>query len=242
MAPSSRSRFSTAPISRLRSPSCSTRAPAWRAGWRRRRKPRSGSCGACAAGPGPGDRLRQPRAGHPGLHEQRGDLEGAIRRTNAGGLDVTAQRDLHRAERAEADAGARHRRDPPAGHRRALRRRRHVEPGQLRRGAGSRQALGDGHLRDRPALTRRAEPRVQRCGVRAAPADPTDRRARVLHTRDRRARDRLRANRRRVVEPVHAGLHIAQSQAGRRMAADRGAYLRTERLGAGETGVYAPTS
>ena len=103
------------------------------------------------AGSGAGDRLRQPRAGHSGLHEQCRRSRGRDPSHQPGRLHVAAQRDLHRTEGAEADAGARHGRHPAAGDRRALRRRGHVEPGQLRRGAGSRQAVGDGDLRDWPA-------------------------------------------------------------------------------------------
>ena len=84
----------------------------------------------------------------------------AIRRTDRRRLDLAAQRDLHRAEGAEATQAPRHGRDPATGDRRALRRRGHVQPRQLRRGAGSRQAVRDGDLRDRPALARRARTRA----------------------------------------------------------------------------------
>ena len=55
---------------------------------------------------------------------------------------------LKELKKIQAENG---RRDPPPGHRRPLRRRRYLEPGRVRRGAGSGEALGDGDLRDRPA-------------------------------------------------------------------------------------------
>ncbi len=106
------------------------------------------------------------------------DLETAIRKTVARRFDLAAQRDLHRAEGAEESAGAQQRGHPPPGHRRAVRRRRHLEPRELRRGARAGQAVRDRHLLDRPAQPRpRARARlVQRIGLRPAAAGAGDRR------------------------------------------------------------------
>ena len=66
-------------------------------------------------------------------------------------LDVALQRHLHRAEGSEEGRREERRRDPPPGDRRALGRRRHVEPAAVRRGARPREAIRNGDLRDRPA-------------------------------------------------------------------------------------------
>ena len=53
------------------------------------------------------------------------------------------------------------RRDPAPGDRRAVGRRRHVEPGRVRRGPRSREAVGDGDLRDRPAADEIGAPKFK---------------------------------------------------------------------------------
>ena len=108
-----------------------------------------------AAGSRGSRRLRQPRRRAPELHEQR-------RRTGAGDpqdvrrrLDVAVQRRLHRAQGPEEGRREEHRRDPPAGHRRALGRRGHLQPAAVRRSARPRETVRDGDLLDRAARRRR---------------------------------------------------------------------------------------
>ena len=166
------------------------------------------------------------------------DLEGAIRRTNAGRLDVAAQRDLHRAEGAEANAGARHRRHPAAGDRRAVGRRRHVEPRQLRRGAGAGEAIGDGDLRDRPPLPRRAEPRRS---AKRSSCCASSRRRPAAACSSRAQISELASVYGQIADELSSqytlGLHVAQSQARRRLAPHRRARGGAERVGAREAGL-----
>ena len=127
-----------------------------------------------------GHRLRQPGPRPPAVHQRRrgareGDPEHRRQR-----LDLALQRALHRAEGAEAGQGELRRGHPPAGDRPAVRRRRHVEPDRVRRGARSRQAVGDGDLRDRPAAERERSRGVQGSGVRAEAARARNRRPGLL--------------------------------------------------------------
>ena len=82
------------------------------------------------------------------------DLEQAIRKTTRRWLDVAAQRDLHLAERAEEDPGAKRGRRPAAGDRRVVGRRGHVEPRRIRRSARAGEAFRDRDLRHWPARPR----------------------------------------------------------------------------------------
>ena len=68
-----------------------------------------------------------------------GELEQAIRKTAAGG-STSLQRRLHRAEGPEEGRREKRRGDPAPGDRAALRRRGHVEPAAVRRGARPREA------------------------------------------------------------------------------------------------------
>ena len=68
------------------------------------------------------------------------------------------------------------RRHPPPGHRGAFRRRGHVEPGQLRGGARSRQAVRDGHLHHRPERAKSALTAASRRRSSCSPARAGDRR------------------------------------------------------------------
>ena len=102
-----------------------------------------------------GHRLRQPgrTSSRPSPADQAA-LEKAIRETTANGstsLYNAIYISLKELKKVKATIG---RGDPPAGDRRAVGRRRHVEPGRVRRGARSREAIRDGDLRDRPALSR----------------------------------------------------------------------------------------
>ncbi len=87
------------------------------------------------------------------------ELEQAIRRTSAGGSTslynavYIALKDLKKAVAKNT------RRNPPAGHRRALGRRGHLEPAAVRGGARPRQAVGDGDLQHRPPRQRLAAAR-----------------------------------------------------------------------------------
>ena len=101
--------------------------------------------------PGAGHRLRQPRLDPPAVHLEPGR---ARRRHPAGGLwwlHLAAQRDLHLAQGAREDPRAERRRRPAPGAHRLLGRRRHVEPGFLRRGARPGEAVRDVDLHDRAA-------------------------------------------------------------------------------------------
>ena len=78
-------------------------------------------------------------------------LEKAIRATTANGstsLYNALYISLKELRKTKASSRVRH---PPSGDRAAVRRRRHVEPDRVRRGARSRQAIRDVDLRDRPA-------------------------------------------------------------------------------------------
>ena len=81
-------------------------------------------------------------------------LERAIRQTTVNGSTSLYNAIYIVAEGAEERAGAVGRGDPAAGDRRAVGRRRHVEPGRVRRGARPGEAIRDGDLRDRPAADR----------------------------------------------------------------------------------------
>ena len=80
------------------------------------------------------------------------ELEQAIRRTSAGGSTsmynaiYIALKDLKKVAREDAED------DSASGDRRAVGRRRHVEPAAVRRGARSGEAIRDRDLRDRPAV------------------------------------------------------------------------------------------
>ncbi len=96
------------------------------------------------------------------------DLELAIRKTTAGGstsLHNAIYISLKELKKIQAQKCGR---CPAAGDRRAVGRRRYVEPGGVRRGAGAGEAVRDGHLRDRPARPqpRSCARRVQRSGLR----------------------------------------------------------------------------
>ena len=78
-------------------------------------------------------------------------LERAIRQTTVERLDLALQRALRLAQGAQERAREERRGNPPPGDRRALRRRRHLEPDRVRGRARARQAIGNGDLRDRPA-------------------------------------------------------------------------------------------
>ena len=120
-------------------------------------------------------------------------------------LDLAVQRDLHRAEGSEEGQSRQRRGNPPPGDRRPLRRRRHVEPAAVRRSARPRQALRDGDLRDRPARRRHR----RRKGFKEAEfvlrqlAQETGGRA-FFPAQIDGARRRLRPDRRRALQPVHA--------------------------------------
>ncbi len=118
-------------------------------------------------------------------------LERGDPRDNGQRIHVAVQRHLHFAEGTQAGARAHRRGHPPAGHRGALRRRRHVEPRRVRRGAGPREALGDGDLRDRPEAVRLGPAAVQGGGVRAAAVVPGDRRTGIFPRLGRRAAKNL---------------------------------------------------
>ena len=83
---------------------------------------------------------------------------------------------------------------------------------------------------------------LQGSRVRDADARAGDRRAGVLPGQDRRSRRRVRADRGRTRQPVHAGLHIGESPSRRCMAADRGPGITTEHHPADEKGVLRPDS
>ena len=99
-------------------------------------------------------------------------LERAIRGTDVNGSTslynavYISLKELKKAKQASAEEIRR------AGHRRALGRRRHLEPRALRRGARPGEAVGDSDLRDRPASGRRASHRVQGSGVRVKSSCP----------------------------------------------------------------------
>ena len=79
-------------------------------------------------------------------------------------LDLAVQRHLHRAQGSQEAGRDQRRGNPAAGDRRAVGRRRHVEPAALRGGARSGQALGDRDLLDRPSLGRLPRPRAGASG------------------------------------------------------------------------------
>ena len=82
------------------------------------------------------------------------DLERAIRATTAGGstsLHNAIYISLKELAKIKAKSAGR---GPAPGDHRAVRRRGHVEPGELRRSARPRQAIRDGDLHDRPAAAR----------------------------------------------------------------------------------------
>ena len=85
-----------------------------------------------------------------------------------------------------------------------------------------------------PRGQRRAQG-LPRSGVRAQAIRAGDRRARVLRATGRRTQGRLRADRRRVVEPVHDGLRAEESQARRRLPPPRGTGEPGQRLGPDQT-------
>ena len=107
------------------------------------------------AGPGAGRRLRQPRRDSCRRSPDKvDDLESGHSRHLVGRLDRAAQRRLHRAEGARQGQGEEPRGGPAPGHRRAVGRRGHAEPGQLRGSAGAGEAVRDGDLHHRPAAAR----------------------------------------------------------------------------------------
>ena len=112
---------------------------------------------AAAAGSRRSHRLRQPRHRPPGVHQQRGRARAGDPQDLGRRLDVALQRHLHRAEGSEEGRREERRRDPAAGDRRALGRRRHVEPAAVRGSARPGEAIGNGDLHDRPA-SRRGRP------------------------------------------------------------------------------------
>ena len=219
-ARSRRSPTSTRPACRSPCRCCSTPAPAWSSACTRRRTRPSASpsgCGrrtwprswtstrgsrCCRTSPptSPRSRTRYPR--HPGRR-----------------LDVDVQRALHLAQGAGEDQGEERRRRAPPGHRPALGRRGHLEPGELRGGARPGQAVGDGHLHDRPAVAREQLSK----GFREAEfvlrqlAQETGGRAFFPQKAEDLA-EHLRRHRRRAVEPVHAGLRPVQPAPRRRLA------------------------
>ena len=155
---------------------------------------------AAAERPRAGDRLRQPRRDRAGRSRATcRSSRAAIRKTSAGGSTslhnaiYIALKELKKVQ-ARVDRGR-----APAGDRRALGRRGHVEPGQLRRGARARQALRDRDLRDRASRGADTQTEgIQRGRLRAAPARAGDRRPGVLRGADRGAHRHLRADRRRA--------------------------------------------
>ena len=141
------------------------------------------------AGPRRGHRLRQPRhACCRTSRTRRRSSRPAIRRTSAGGSTslynavYIALKDLKKV--VAKNAG----RNPPAGDRRALGRRRHVEPAAVRGSARPRETVRDGDLQHRPARQRSRQriEAVQGSRVRAAPVLAGDRRTRVLPESARR--------------------------------------------------------
>ena len=88
------------------------------------------------------------------------ELEAAIHAHLGGRIDGAAQRRLHLAEGAREDQGEEPRRDPPPGDRRAVGRRRHVEPGHASRKCWSwrsdrrRRSTRSACSRARPARSR----------------------------------------------------------------------------------------
>ena len=165
--------------------------------------------------------IRQAFTGNQAELEARDPADGGRR------LDVAAQRDLHRAQGA-AEGPARSREEDVRRQAldRLLGRRGHVEPGLVRRGARPGQALRDGHLHDRAARRRHPDQGLPRGRVRDAPAGAGNRRPRVLPGQDRGSERRLRADRRRARQPVHARLHVEEPAARRRLAPHRRAGRR----------------
>ena len=167
-ASSRRSASSAARASRCRCRCCSTAAPAWTTRCARPRRPPSGSCRAC----GPQDQAQvidfdsRVNVLAPFTSSQRRPREG--HRVHRGRrVDLALQRHLHRAQGTQEDRDPRHRGPAPPGDHRALRRRRHLEPRVLRRGAGAGQAIRDG--RSTPSASAR---RSRRDAARAT-ARPT---------------------------------------------------------------------
>ena len=125
-------------------------------------------------------RLRQPGRRRPAVHERVAALEKAIRDTTVNGSTslynaiYISLKELKRVRRAVGG------RDPPPGDRRALGRRRHVEPDAVRRGARSGEAIRDGDLRHRPPPDGHRAAALQGSGVRPPAAVAGDRRAFVL--------------------------------------------------------------
>ena len=182
-----RSRSSRASSSRSRWRCCSTPAPAWTSGCRPRRKRRSASRKRLQPGRRDGgDRLRQPGP-HPRSRSPttRPRSKRRSAQTTANGSTSLYNAIYISLKELKKVKAASSRRDPPSGDRRAVGRRGHVEPGRVRRSAGSREAIRDGDLRDRPAPGRDRPSRVQGSGVRAAAALAGNRRPGVLP--DRRA-------------------------------------------------------
>ena len=106
---------------------------------------------AAAAGSRRDHRLRQPRRHPAAVHQRRGRARAGDPQDVGRRLDVAVQRHLHRAEGPEEGRRQERRRDPAPGDRRAVGRRRHVEPAAVRGGARPGEAIRDGDLRDRPA-------------------------------------------------------------------------------------------
>ena len=79
--------------------------------------------------------------------------------------------------------------------------------------------------------------RVSGSRFRLAAAVPRDRGPGILPEGGWRSRRHLRADCRGALEPVHAGLHLEQSTAGRHVAADRRSCHSPKRHGAHQTGI-----
>ena len=149
------------------------------------------------------------------------ELEQAIRKTSAGG-STSLYNAVYIALKDLKKVVAKHRGNPAPGDRRALGRRRHVEPPALRGGPRPREALRDRDLLDRPARARRPrhdDERLQGSGVRAAAVRAGNRRPLVLSEPAGGSGRRLRADLRRALEPVHGRVHVPEPQARRIVAA-----------------------
>ena len=151
------------------------------------------------------------------------ELEQAIRRTSAGGSTslynaiYIALKELKKVIATDVEDIRRQ------AIVRAVGRRGHVEPAAVRGGARSREAVGDGDLRHRPAVDRE-RPRGR--GFKEAEfvlrqlAQETGGRA-FFPTQVTELAGDLHADRRRALEPVHRRLHVEERQARRRVAPHR---------------------
>ena len=146
-------------------------------------------------------------------------LERAIRQATVNGSTslynaiYISLKDLKKARTAP-----RHR-DPARGDRRAVRRRRHLEPGRLRRSARPREAIGNGDLRDRPEAERRRPRDFKEAEfVLRQLSQETGGRAFYPGTRRRAAED-LRADRPGAEQPVLDRLRLEERGPQRRLAA-----------------------